>query len=485
MRIHHYESWDGVINGSEDRLTFNDKWTKRLDYLLFRAMEKGIYVTTDLFTSRPVMWRDVGIDRDGQVPQQVYKNLIGVHEPAFENWKTFSRNLLTHVNPYTGRAYKDEPGLPLISLINEGHLTWCWDAIKKEAPMKAAWRKWLAAKRAADALAGGARVAGGAEAVRDLAAIPDADLVVCAMVGMAALGPVLAAIDAGHDVALATKEVLVAAGELVTARAREKGVDLLPIDSEHSAIFQALNDCGRLPACVRGRARPGLPSAPSEPIVRKLWLTASGGPFFFRPEVDFAKVTPALALKHPRWRMGPKVTIDSATMMNKGLEILEARWLFDVPADRIGVLVHPESIVHSLVEFEDGAQLAQLGVPDMRLPIQYAMTWPDRAANGALPRLSLAEAGELHFREPDPERFPCLRIARDACAKGGTATCAMNAANEVAVQAFLAGKASFPAIWETVGRVADETPPCVGAPDLGAILAADAWARARAAELLA
>ena len=150
VRIHHYENWDGVIKGSKDRLTFNEEWTKRLDYLLYRAMEKGIYVTTDLFTSRPVMWRDVGIDRDGQVPQQVYKNLIGVHEPAFENWKTFSRNLLTHVNPYTGRAYKDEPGLPLISLINEGHLTWCWDAIKSEAPMKAAWKKWLDAKRAAD-----------------------------------------------------------------------------------------------------------------------------------------------------------------------------------------------------------------------------------------------------------------------------------------------------------------------------------------------
>ena len=150
VRIHHYENWDGVVKGSKDRITFNDEWVKRLDYLLFRAMEKGIYVTTDLFTSRPVMWRDVGFDRDGQVPQQVYKNLIGVHAPAFENWKTFSRNLLTHVNPFTGRAYKDEPGLPLISLINEGHLTWCWDAIKKEAPMKAAWRKWLAAKRAAD-----------------------------------------------------------------------------------------------------------------------------------------------------------------------------------------------------------------------------------------------------------------------------------------------------------------------------------------------
>ena len=150
VRIHHYENWDGVIKGSKDRLTINEEWTKRLDYLLFRAMENGIYVTTDLFTTRPVMWRDIAIDRDGQVPMQVYKNLIGVHAPAFENWKAFSRNLLTHVNPYTGRAYKDEPGLPLISLINEGHLTWCWDEIKKEAAMKASWKNWLGAKRAAD-----------------------------------------------------------------------------------------------------------------------------------------------------------------------------------------------------------------------------------------------------------------------------------------------------------------------------------------------
>ena len=150
VRIHHYDNWHGVIEGKKDRLSVNEEWTRRLDYLLFRAMEKGLYVTTDLFTSRPVMWRDVGIDRNGQIPQQVYKNLIGVHEPAFENWKSFSRNLLTHVNPYTGRAYKDEPGLPLISLINEGHLTWCWNEIKKEAPMKAAWKKWIDAKRAAD-----------------------------------------------------------------------------------------------------------------------------------------------------------------------------------------------------------------------------------------------------------------------------------------------------------------------------------------------
>ncbi len=344
-----------------------------------------------------------------------------------------------------------------------------------------------AARRAAGSLAGGATVGAGPEAVRELAALPDADLVVCAMVGMAALGPVLAAIDAGHDVALATKEVLVAAGALVTARAREKGVNLLPVDSEHSAIFQALADARRLPACVRGRpgeAGPG-PHAPAEPAIERLWLTASGGPFFFHPEIDLAKVTPALALNHPRWKMGPKVTIDSATMMNKGLEILEARWLFDIPADRIGVLVHPESIVHSLVEFADGAQLAQLGMPDMRLPIQYAMTWPDRAPNAELPRLDLAKAGALHFHAPDPARFPCLALAREAAALGGVATCAMNAANEVAVAAFLAGRIPFPRIWESVARVVAETPSAPGTPSLDEILDADARARRRAAEILA
>ena len=345
-----------------------------------------------------------------------------------------------------------------------------------------------AARRAADALGGAAAVGAGPDAVRELAASPDADLVLCAMVGMAALRPVLAAIDAGHDVALATKEVLVAAGGLVTARAREKGVNLLPVDSEHSAIFQALADARRLPACVRGRAGAAGPGVrePAEPGIERLWLTASGGPFFFHPEIDFAAVTPAMALNHPRWKMGPKVTIDSATMMNKGLEILEARWLFDIPADRIGVLVHPESIVHSLVEFTDGAQLAQLGMPDMRLPIQYAMTWPDRAPNAALPRLDLAATGALRFHAPDPARFPCLGLAREAAARGDLATCAMNAANEVAVAAFLAGLIPFPRIWETVGRIVADAPSRAdAAPSLDEILAADAQARAAAAALLA
>ncbi len=339
-----------------------------------------------------------------------------------------------------------------------------------------------AAKRAASALGNGARVRSGDDGVAELAALPDADLVLCAMVGMAALKPVLAAIDAGHDVALATKEVLVAAGELVCKRARERGVNLLPVDSEHSAIFQSLADRELLPWCVRNRT----PDAPaSEDVIDKLWLTASGGPFFFHPEIDFAKVTSAQALKHPNWKMGPKVTIDSATMMNKGLEILEARWLFDIPADRIGVLIHPESVVHSLVECTDGAQLAQLGFPDMRVPIQYAMTYPHRTANQTLPRLDLARVGNLRFLPPDEKRFPCLRLAREASRKGGVTTCTMNAANEIAVRAFLSDKIKMPTIWRIIERVMSETPDCNGVPTLDAILDADAWARGRAEEYTA
>ena len=339
-----------------------------------------------------------------------------------------------------------------------------------------------AAAEAASLLAGtGIRVEGGAGAVRDLAGETEADLVLCAMVGMAALPPVLAAVDSGKDVALATKEVLVAAGSFVTARARAKGANLLPVDSEHSAIFQALADVGRVPACARNRALPGVPREPSEPVVEKLWLTASGGPFFFRDDLDPEKIRPEDALAHPRWKMGPKVTVDSSTMMNKGLEILEARWLFDIPSRRIGVLVHPESVVHSLVEMRDGAQMAQLGVPDMRLPIQYAMTWPERVPNAALPRLDLAKTAALHFTEPDENRFPCLALAREADRRGGVAACAMNAANEVAVAEFLAGRIR----WTDIARIvaaAVEDAPDVPSPGLGDVFAADARARAFAAE---
>lgn len=342
-----------------------------------------------------------------------------------------------------------------------------------------------AAAKARSIAPDGVEVLEGEAGMRALASAPETELAVCAIVGMAALGPVLAAIEAGHDVAIATKEVLVAAGELVCGLCHENDVNLLPIDSEHSALFQALQDGGLLPWCVRNRSgsKEGMEV---DKIVRRLILTASGGPFAGRPEVNFETVTVGEALNHPRWRMGPKVTIDSATMMNKGLEILEARWLFDIPADRISVLVHPESIVHSLVEFTDGAQMAQLGCPDMRLPIQYAMTWPERVGNDTLPRLDLALASTLHFSEPDPARFPCLRLAREAAKAGGLVPAAMNAANETAVKRFIAGEIRFPRIWETVERVMGEfeSDASTGAGDLAEILNADARARRRAAALL-
>ncbi len=233
-------------------------------------------------------------------------------------------------------------------------------------------------------------VLSGPRGMDELAASEEADIVLAAIVGVAGLKPVLAALSAGTDVALATKEALVAAGKIVTDTAARTGARLLPVDSEHSAILQ----------CLEGR-RPE--------HVRRLILTASGGPFAARPDVDFSKVSIGDALKHPTWNMGRKVTVDSATMMNKGLELIEARWLFNIPLDRIAVLVHPESIVHSLVEFVDGSVLAQLSASDMRFAIQYALTYPDRA-DGALPPLDLARLGVLHFSEPDKKRFPCLEI---------------------------------------------------------------------------
>jgi 1-deoxy-D-xylulose-5-phosphate reductoisomerase len=328
----------------------------------------------------------------------------------------------------------------------------------------------------------GVRVLAGLEGVVELAALADAELVVCAIVGLAALHPVLAAIEAGHDVALATKEVLVSAGELVCRRCDARGVRLLPIDSEHSALFQSMQDTRRLPWCVRrGRHDEELCI---ERTVRRLVLTASGGPFAQRPDLDFATVTVDDALNHPRWRMGPKVTIDSATMMNKGLEILEARWLFNVPVDRIDVVVHPESIVHSLVEFEDAAMMAQLGMPDMRIAIQYALTWPERPANATLPRLDLPALGAMTFKAPDPRRFPCLGLARAAAHAGGAAPAILNAANEEAVAAFLARRIPFPGIWRTVETVLERRPQAACAT-LADVVEADAWARAEARAVMA
>ena len=333
-----------------------------------------------------------------------------------------------------------------------------------------------AAEAAALARPHGIQVWAGAEGVAALAGLAAADTVLCALVGLAGLRPVLTALEAGKDVALATKEVLVSAGELVMRRRAEAGVSLLPVDSEHSALFQCLQSSAFSPACVR--TRDGEPAA--EDRVARLVLTASGGPFAARRGIDFERVTPEQALDHPRWAMGRKVTIDSATMMNKGLEIMEAQWLFNVPAERIGVAVHPESIVHSLVTFVDGTQLAQLSVPDMRFPIQYALTWPDRLA-AALPSLDLVSQGRLTFEAPDESRFPCLRLAREAAAAGGTLPAVLNAADEVAVEAFLAGAIPFAGIWRTVEQVMAAHAPRPAATR-EAIVDADAWARVAASE---
>ncbi len=302
-------------------------------------------------------------------------------------------------------------------------------------------------------------LAGGPDAVADLAASDEVDLVVNAIVGSCGLPPALAALRAGKTVALANKECLVMAGRLVNQAANEGRGRLVPVDSEHSAIFQALN---------AGRR--------SE--VRSVWLTASGGPFLDLPLDELPRVTPEMALRHPTWAMGPKVTIDSATMMNKALEVIEAKWLFGLEPDQIHVVVHPQAIVHSLVEFRDGSMIAQLGPPDMRVPIQYALTWPERR-EGRVPSVDLAEIGRLEFREPEPERFPALALGYKAARAGGTMGAVLNAANEVAVQAFLEGRIAFTDIPRLVSDVMSRH-EVVAEPDLEAIEAADRWARQEA-----
>jgi len=305
---------------------------------------------------------------------------------------------------------------------------------------------------------------GGAEGLIELATMPEADMVLISIVGTAGLAPALAAIKAGKAVAVASKEILVMAGEEVTREAAKHNVPILPVDSEHNAIFQ----------CLVG-----------EPThhIRRLILTASGGPFRKTPASELSKVTPAQALKHPTWNMGRKITIDSATLFNKGLEMIEARWLFGVPMDQVDVVVHPQSIIHSLVEFVDGSQLAQLSHSDMCFPIQYAVTYPDRLPNRLKP-LCLAEMGSLTFEAPDPEKFPALRLAREAGTTGGTLPAVLNAANEIAVPAFLDGQILFPAIWHTVEAVMKRH-QTVQHPSLDQILKADAWARAAAQEEVA
>lgn len=280
----------------------------------------------------------------------------------------------------------------------------------------------------------GARAYVGEDAAVKAVEENEADICLVATVGMSGIAPTIAAIEKGMDIALATKEVMVMAGEKVTALAKAKGVRFLPVDSEHSAIFQCLGK-------VKSKGEEGKSADGDVSAVDRLILTASGGPFLDGPE-DLSKVTVEQALNHPRWKMGPKVTIDSATMMNKGFEIIEARWLFDIPVDRIDVVVHPESIVHSLVTFTDGATLAQLSPPDMRVAIQYALTWPDRLPSKR-ETLDLPALGKLTFRAPDPERFPCLRLVKEAVKKGGDACARLAAADEVAVARFLKGEIRF------------------------------------------
>jgi 1-deoxy-D-xylulose-5-phosphate reductoisomerase len=308
------------------------------------------------------------------------------------------------------------------------------------------------------------RILAGRDGLIACAAQSGAALVVSAIVGAAGLEPTLAAIEAGIDVALANKETLVAAGDLVMAAVERRSINLFPVDSEHSAIFQSL-------------------AGHRKHDVRRLILTASGGPFRNYSADELEGVTPADALAHPNWNMGRKITIDSATMMNKGLEVIEAHWLFDLPADKIAVHIHPESIVHSMVEYVDGAVIAQLGIPDMRTPIALALSWPERLPLD-LPPLDLCRLGRLHFSEPDPARFPCLALAYRALRTGGTAPAALNAANEMAVAAFLEHRLGFTVIPQVIAAVLDrhEAEP---ADNLAAVLAADAAARSVARTLIA
>ena len=301
------------------------------------------------------------------------------------------------------------------------------------------------------------KVLGGADALCEAATLPEADTVLSSVVGMAGLKPTLAAIRERKRIALANKETLVCAGELVMTEAARYGAELLPVDSEHSAIFQCLMG-------VRDRAQ-----------VRRLILTASGGPFFGMKTEDLRKVTRVEALRHPNWTMGPKITVDCATLMNKGLEVIEAMRLYSLPLEQVDVVVHRQSVIHSMVELQDGAVMAQLGAPDMRLPIQLALTYPDRLPSPA-PALDLLDCGPLTFDPPDEQAFPCLALARRAAKLGGTACAVLNGANEAAVALFLEDRLDFYGISDAVARALDDTPR-IAAPSLEQLLEADRAAR--------
>ena len=323
----------------------------------------------------------------------------------------------------------------------------------------------LGTRLAAEGLA--TRVLAGPDSLTTVATLPQADLVMAAIVGAAGLAPTLAAATAGKQLLLANKEALVLAGALLIDAARTSGARILPIDSEHNAIFQCL------PPSAHGGPAPG---------VARIQLTASGGPFLKTRREDLATVTPEQAVAHPNWRMGPKISVDSATLMNKGLELIEACHLFAIGPERVSVIIHPQSIVHSLVEYEDGSVLAQMSHPDMRVPIAHALGWPDRIASGVA-SLDLVRVGRLSFEMPDLERFPCLGLAEQAARAGGTAPAVINAANEVAVEAFLGRRLNFGGIAGVIESVLQQhqTRPV---RDLDDALAADAWARERAVAAL-
>ena len=328
------------------------------------------------------------------------------------------------------------------------------------------------------------RIFTGEDGLREIACLTSGEMVLVAVVGTGGLRPALAAIEAGKDLAVASKEILVMAGEIVMREAREKGVHVLPVDSEHNAIFQCLE--GK--RSTLNAQRPTLNAERSTLNVerwtldvsdlRRIILTASGGPFRELPNEQFEGITPEQALKHPTWNMGPKITIDSATLFNKGLEMIEAHWLFGVEMARVEVVIHSQSIVHSMVEFADGSVLAQLSHSNMCFPIQYAVTWPDRVPN-SLPPLDFGKLSKLEFAAPRYDDFPALNLARRAGEAGGTLPAVLNAANEIAVSAFLDRRMKFPRIWQLVEDVMNRH-RVVAQPDLDEILAADQWAREEA-----
>ena len=357
----------------------------------------------------------------------------------------------------TCKVVEDLPNdLELIGLAAGRNVNLLREQVAQFNPQMVSVTDPAAAKEFVNEFNGTPNVQCGDEGLLALATLPEADIVLIAIVGTAGLQPALAAIRAGKDIAVASKEILVMAGETVMAEARKHGVKVLAVDSEHSAIFQ----------CLDGK--------PVDSI-RQIWLTASGGPFREKPADEFADITVEQALKHPSWEMGRKITIDSSTLFNKGLEMIEARWLFDIEMPRVKVVVHPQSVIHSMVEFVDGSILAQLSTPDMCLPIQYALTYPARVASDRV-QTSLAEIGRLDFEEPDVERFPALDLARRAGDEGGTLPAVLNAANEVAVEAFCERQLSYMGITESVAAVmaAHEV---VAQPALEELLEADSWAR--------